>query len=67
MSLTGLTALYFVIALVAMCSFSLVSWLTIKNAEPKRRWLLAGVYVAVMSLFLSYVPVGYVLFLYSWG
>jgi hypothetical protein len=66
MSLPGLTGLFFLITLTAMCSFSLACWLVIKDAKPKRRWWLVGAYVAFMSLFLSYVPFGYALFIYNW-
>jgi uncharacterized membrane protein (DUF485 family) len=67
MSLITLTVSYFILMLVICTLFSVVTWQMVKKSKTRGRLWLVGVYVVVMSLFMTYIPFGYILFLRNWG
>lgn len=66
MSLAGITAFYFVINLMVAASFSVACWLLAKQYTGCRRVCVIGGYVAMMSLYVTYAPIGFVLLLHNW-
>lgn len=67
MSLVTLTVSYFILILAICVLFSVATWQMVKKSKTRGRLWLVGDYVVVMSLFMTYIPFGYILFLRNWG
>lgn len=67
MSLVTLTVSYFILILAICALFSVATWQMVKKSKTRGRLWLVGDYVVVMSLFMTYIPFGYILFLRNWG